>query len=820
MVAPKQSSNQWIKVQQKAFVRWINIQFENSNDKVINACKISSLERDLKDGVHLNYLLRELLKGKYSLGFTARPRFKIHSIDNISCVLNYLHSSKNLQLHNIGAEDIYEGNLKLILGLIWALILNFTLSSLNETSDLNAIKKTLLRWCQDQVKIYGGMVHITDFSTSWNNGVALSGLLSSLRPDLIDFYGIDMTDKEGNTRKAISLATSELAIPQLVDCEDLLVARPDEKVVLTYLIGWYEKFNGSMPAHSKPATPQASPVVDAVNLKTKRTSNESELSSYLCSRSNSIARSESTTSKASFKLNPTENWLNKLVSGKTASMSSDSVSSIGSVSASEIHVPKRNMRRTRRARPSPMVEVDNDDSEIYESYNVIGQSDNTVDFATQMNTTYDSVDAYYDEESSKSSKTNLREIMSQLAKIFALKNAYEKGAKVLLSNINTQIYKWTNLVSHNELYDLEELEYERLFLKTNFQNTKQTLSGEKLSLASLHYKITFLLKQVNPEFAYKAPHGFSLETLEAEWSNLCKEELKYSRLIELKLHTLKKSLKENFQDTLTVFNQKLTKLKQYFGDSHKHLELLGMISNLKSLLTNAEGLYESCTRYNIDTCDLTVDGGLSLNYNELILETNNLKKLVTEALNFEKDCLPTFAEPVSAEDIADMFSNSAKSGSYITKKEFRSQVLYDAETKAFSKKIECYLPIHKSKLGYDYKGFVDLVREFSSLPAASKQEDLYESPLIFQRTSSNYGDNSPFLSGSEDSCLSVNSSPRMAANMSLFGSPATVYDETSYESPTPSKNSRGKRYAFPSNIKNHTKLVFPMDVNIVMEEQL
>jgi hypothetical protein len=88
--------------------------------------------------------------------------------ENVHKALEYIRG-RGIQLLNIGAEDIVDGNLKLILGLLWMLILRFTIN-INEEG-LTA-KEGLLLWCQRKTACYEE-VDIRDFSSSWNNGLAL-----------------------------------------------------------------------------------------------------------------------------------------------------------------------------------------------------------------------------------------------------------------------------------------------------------------------------------------------------------------------------------------------------------------------------------------------------------------------------------------------------------------------------------------------------------------------------------------------------------------------------------------------------------------------
>ncbi|KAI1094534.1 hypothetical protein F5B19DRAFT_37637 [Rostrohypoxylon terebratum] len=142
---------------------------------------------------------------------------------------------------NIGAEDVVDGNPKLILGLIWTLILRFTISDIN--AEGMTAKEGLLLWCQRKTACYEE-VEVRDFSSSWNDGLAFCALLDIHRPDLIDYDALDKSDHRGNMQLAFEIAHKEIGIPDLLDVEDVCdVAKPDERSLMTYIAYWFHAFS-------------------------------------------------------------------------------------------------------------------------------------------------------------------------------------------------------------------------------------------------------------------------------------------------------------------------------------------------------------------------------------------------------------------------------------------------------------------------------------------------------------------------------------------------------------------------------------------------
>lgn len=200
---------------------------------------VKNLVTDLSDGIILIHLL-ELLSNE-SLGrYAASPKLRVQKFENVNKSLEFI-KSRGIQMTNIGAEDVVDGNRKIILGLIWTLILRFTISDINEEG--MSAKEGLLLWCQRKTACYEG-VEVKDFSASWNDGLAFCALLDIHRPDLIDFDTLDKSDHKGNMQLAFDIATKEIGIPDLLDVEDVVdVPRPDERSLMTYIAYWFHAFS-------------------------------------------------------------------------------------------------------------------------------------------------------------------------------------------------------------------------------------------------------------------------------------------------------------------------------------------------------------------------------------------------------------------------------------------------------------------------------------------------------------------------------------------------------------------------------------------------
>lgn len=88
--------------------------------------EVDDLFVDLADGRKLLKLL-EVISGE-KLAKPNNGKMRVHKIENVNKSLAFLHTK--VRLESIGAEDIVDGNPRLILGLIWTIILRFQIQEI------------------------------------------------------------------------------------------------------------------------------------------------------------------------------------------------------------------------------------------------------------------------------------------------------------------------------------------------------------------------------------------------------------------------------------------------------------------------------------------------------------------------------------------------------------------------------------------------------------------------------------------------------------------------------------------------------------------
>lgn len=212
----------WIRVQVKTFTRWAN---RYLSERML---KINDLRTDFGDGILLINLM-EIISGKDLGKYVKSPKMKLQKLGNIDIALTFLR--QHVRLENIGPSDIEQGNLKLILATMWCIILRFQVSA---DGGGGSPKMALLEWVNKRIAPYkrDNIDQVDNFTTSWSDGRALSALVDSLSPGVIDIKNLSTPLR--NCDNAIAVASKEFDIPLIIDGSDI-VSTPDEHSMMTYI---------------------------------------------------------------------------------------------------------------------------------------------------------------------------------------------------------------------------------------------------------------------------------------------------------------------------------------------------------------------------------------------------------------------------------------------------------------------------------------------------------------------------------------------------------------------------------------------------------
>ncbi|XP_030749718.1 filamin-A-like [Sitophilus oryzae] len=215
----KGNEDVWVEIQANTFRNWVN-------EHLPKELRIVDLSQDLCTGVRLCALVEALQKRPIKPAWNKRPANQHHYLENVTAALNAIEQD-GVKLVNIGNVDIVNGNLKLILGLIWSLIVRYQIGRSKFPP-----RKLMLAWLQAVLP----ECRVSNLTTDWNSGVLLSALVDYCRPGLFPHWRrLDKGNAIENCRRAMDIAQKELSIPAVLEPEYLASPWLDELSGMTYL---------------------------------------------------------------------------------------------------------------------------------------------------------------------------------------------------------------------------------------------------------------------------------------------------------------------------------------------------------------------------------------------------------------------------------------------------------------------------------------------------------------------------------------------------------------------------------------------------------
>ncbi|XP_040156643.1 filamin-B isoform X3 [Anopheles arabiensis] len=210
----------WVEIQANTFKNWVNEHLRESGLQVIE------FHEDFCDGTLLCALVEGLQKRPLKPSWNKRPANQHHYLENVTTALNAIEAD-GVKLVNIGNVDIVNGNVKLILGLIWSLIVRYQIGRSKFPP-----RKLMLAWLQAALPD----CKVSNLTTDWNSGVLLSALLDYCEPGLFPHWRtLNQSESVRNCERAMNLAYERFGIPKVLEPEYLASRWLDELSGMTYL---------------------------------------------------------------------------------------------------------------------------------------------------------------------------------------------------------------------------------------------------------------------------------------------------------------------------------------------------------------------------------------------------------------------------------------------------------------------------------------------------------------------------------------------------------------------------------------------------------
>jgi len=232
----------WQLVQEKAFTAWMNETLSSAG------IKISDLHTDLSDGVKLATFFQILSGGKkFHTKIEGRAVNKIQKIQNLHIALIFMEQELGVRNPGCSAEDIHDGKVKLILGLLWVLYRRYRISVISVQD--KSSEEGLLLWVKHVTESYPG-VQIDNFRNSFRDGMAFLALVHRFNPEKtkVDYNSHTKDNPEHNLSVAFELAEQELGIPKLLDTKEVFEGKVDERSLVLYTSLFFHAFKAAQVA--------------------------------------------------------------------------------------------------------------------------------------------------------------------------------------------------------------------------------------------------------------------------------------------------------------------------------------------------------------------------------------------------------------------------------------------------------------------------------------------------------------------------------------------------------------------------------------------
>lgn len=254
-------ADEWTVNQQKTLIRWVNLKLALATDQNMPQVtpKVSVADiGDFSDGLVLNKLTNQLVweanqvKEDPDLHYLApmnnRPNFKIQKIENLNDYIAYVQKVLKVPGLTILAENIFNGDVKPVVGLLWNLY-HFN----HQRKTWTTLKLEMLAWVNHVLKPV--KLQVNNFAKEWSiDGGRPHVFLEAIFERFVDLPSLPDSPTE-KIDALIEFGGTELGIPPLLDLSDFTLKTPDEKCILPYIIELHRYFHPLFKAGKVKAAP-------------------------------------------------------------------------------------------------------------------------------------------------------------------------------------------------------------------------------------------------------------------------------------------------------------------------------------------------------------------------------------------------------------------------------------------------------------------------------------------------------------------------------------------------------------------------------------
>lgn len=214
--------------------------------------EVTDLRRDCSNGMVLIDLVNRANSDVASTTHTLNPTYqnpvlRLQKVENVDDMLQFCRLILKINVCNISAEDIVDGDLKLILGFIWTVFVyasSRSISQDNEAKLAAEIRTILLSWVNGACR-RRALPEMSNFSKDWSlqcgkrPDLVFAAIVEMYIPELVNYDRLESGRKLENLQGQICMANDKFGIAPLAEAADFNVLAPEEKCLIFYVLQWY-----------------------------------------------------------------------------------------------------------------------------------------------------------------------------------------------------------------------------------------------------------------------------------------------------------------------------------------------------------------------------------------------------------------------------------------------------------------------------------------------------------------------------------------------------------------------------------------------------